>query len=86
MKQTHFASILWITLFLLAGMTAIQAQFKKAEIDSSASYAIRMTLGEDGEWKARETFKVCPLTAAVKGKRGESIKYAVVAVTRECPK
>lgn len=58
--------------------------FTAAKIDASATYAQHFTQAVDGSWNAREVFKLCPM-AATKGKRGENIKYAAVAVSKECP-
>lgn len=78
--------VLFIAVAAMLGELAVAAQFKKATIDTTASYAIRMTLGDDGTWKGREVFKLCQLSVAGKGTRGETIRFAAVSATRECPK
>jgi hypothetical protein len=74
-------------LLIATAVSAVQAPrpFTPAKIDSTATYAIHLTQASDGTWNERETVKLCPIPEK-KGRRGEPIRFAAVAVSKDCPR
>ena len=63
------------------------AQFKRAQRDTSALYAVHATKSstEPGKWNMRETIKLCPAPSGTVDERGTAIRYIAVSPSNPCP-